>query len=66
MNEDTQFLIGACGIESQRDACNVMTQLRACQRTCCNDCMDEFGRCIICAEKNYQKQSLIILNIWFW
>lgn len=66
MNVDTQFLNGAFGIESQRDTRNVMTQFRACQKTYCNDCMDEFGRCIICAEKNYQKQSLIILNIWFW
>ncbi len=59
MNEDTQFLNGAFGIESQRDIRNVMTQLRACQRTCCNDRMDEFGRCIYVLKRTIKNTALL-------
>jgi len=55
MTEDTQFLGDDCGIECRGDTRNIMTQCRACQRTHCNDCMDELGQCIKCAEKKLSK-----------
>jgi hypothetical protein len=51
MKDDIQFVCSACGDDYEGDTSNVMTQCRACQRIHCNDCLDEYGRCIECAEK---------------
>jgi hypothetical protein len=49
--EDVQFVCSACEktYEGDRD---VMTECRVCKRLHCPDCVDEFGRCVECAEKD--------------
>jgi hypothetical protein len=49
--EDVQFVCSACekSYEGDRD---VMTECRVCNRLHCRDCVDEFGRCVECAEKD--------------
>ncbi len=47
--EDAKFVCGACEKSSeQKDA---MTECRVCRRIHCSDCVDEYGRCVACAEK---------------
>jgi len=55
MTDDIQFVCGACGDDYKGDPSNIMTQCRVCQRLHCNDCVDEFGRCIKCAEEKPSK-----------
>ena len=51
MSEDAQFVCSACHIEQKGDGKKVMTACRLCGRLHCHDCVDEFGRCVACAEK---------------
>jgi hypothetical protein len=50
-SEDTQFECHACHKECKVDAEGVMTECRLCGRLHCSDCVDEYGRCVECAEK---------------
>ena len=47
---DPQFVCAACNKEFEGDQENVMTECRVCKRIHCKDCVDEFGRCVECAE----------------
>ena len=51
MSEDPKFVCSACHIEQPDDGENVMTVCRLCGRLHCNDCVDEHGRCVSCADK---------------
>jgi hypothetical protein len=51
MSEDTKFVCTACHIELTGEGENVMTACRLCGRLHCQDCVDEYGRCVACAEK---------------
>lgn len=48
--DDPQFVCAACNREFEGDRDNVMTECRVCKRIHCKDCVDEFGRCVECAE----------------
>ena len=50
MTENIQFVCGACEKDYEGDTSNVITQCRVCNRLHCNDCVDEHGRCVECAE----------------
>jgi hypothetical protein len=52
MSEDTQFECTACHIKHEDHGENVMTACRLCGRLHCQDCVDEYGRCVACAEKS--------------
>ena len=52
MSEDVQFVCAACDQEYDENGKKVMTQCRMCGRLHCDDCVDEFGRCIECADDN--------------
>ena len=49
--EDVQFECHACHKDCKGDAEGVMTECRLCGRLHCSDCVDEYGRCVECAEK---------------
>lgn len=49
--DDVQFVCAACETSYQGDTSNVMTECRVCRRLHCNDCVDEYGRCVECAGK---------------
>ncbi len=51
MNEDKLFEWAACHIKQKDDGENIMTACRLCWRLHCRDCVDEYGRCVACAEK---------------
>lgn len=51
MSEDVQFECSACHIKQTDDGKNVMTACRMCGRLHCHDCVDEYGRCVECAQK---------------
>lgn len=51
MTEDAKFSCTACHITVEKGAENTMTACRLCGRIHCSDCVDEFGRCVACAEK---------------
>ncbi len=51
MNEDVQLECAACHIKQPDDNSHVMTACRLCGRLHCSDCVDEYGRCVACAEK---------------
>jgi hypothetical protein len=51
MDEDKQFECTACHIKQKDDGENAMTACRLCGRLHCRDCVDEYGRCVACAEK---------------
>lgn len=51
MSDDAQFECTACHIDHSEDADNVMTSCRKCGKVHCQDCLDEFGQCVACAEK---------------
>ena len=55
-NQDAQFVCGACDKTYSGDVSNVMTECRVCHRLHCNDRVDEFGRCVKCAEEESSKQ----------
>jgi hypothetical protein len=55
MTEDIQFVCGACEKDYEGDTSNVITQCRVCQRLHCNDCVDEYGRCIKCVGEKPSK-----------
>ena len=55
MSDDVQFVCSACGIDSDKEHDNVMTACRRCGKLHCNDCVDEFGRCITCRETDNQR-----------
>jgi len=50
MTEDIQFVCGACEKDYEGNASNLITQCRVFNRLHCNDCVDEHGRFIKCAE----------------
>ena len=51
MSEDIQFECTACHLEGNKDdGENVLTACRLCGRLHCPDCVDEYGRCVACAE----------------
>ncbi|HSO20782.1 MAG TPA: hypothetical protein VLT88_15065 [Desulfosarcina sp.] len=56
MNEDAQFECTACHI-THDDGEKVMTACRLCGKLHCKDCVDEYGRCVACAEKAPEEQS---------
>ena len=47
---DPQFVCAACDENYEGDTSTVMTECRVCNRIHCNDCVDEFGRCVECEE----------------
>jgi hypothetical protein len=49
--EDVEFVCSACEKGYEGETENVMTECRLCHRIHCKDCVDEFGRCIECADK---------------
>jgi Prokaryotic RING finger family 2 len=50
--QDAQFECTACHIKhTKEDAENAMTACRLCGRLHCQDCVDEYGRCVACAGK---------------
>jgi len=51
MSDDAKFVCSACHIEQPDDGEHVMTACRLCGRLHCKDCVDEYGRCVACAEK---------------
>ena len=51
MTDDVQFECHACHKECKGDGEEAMTECRLCGRLHCNDCVDEYGRCIECAKK---------------
>jgi hypothetical protein len=51
MTEDAKFSCTACHLTVEEGAENTMTACRLCGRMHCSDCVDEFGRCVACAEK---------------
>lgn len=55
MNEDAQFECTACHIAHDDDGKQVMTACRMCGRLHCSDCVDEYGRCVACTDKNTQE-----------
>lgn len=48
--DDVQFVCSACEKDYEGDH-DVMTECRVCHRIHCKDCVDEFGRCVECADK---------------
>jgi len=50
MTEDIQFVCTACDKDYEGDPPKVATQCRVCRRLHCHDCVDEYGRCVKCAE----------------
>jgi hypothetical protein len=54
--QDVQFVCAACSKCHTGDVSNVMTECRVCRRIHCNQCVDEFGRCVECAEKESSKK----------
>jgi hypothetical protein len=40
-----------CHIQQKDDGENIMTACRLCGRLHCPDCVDEYGRCVACADK---------------
>jgi len=55
MMDDAQFVCAACNKEYEGDASNVMTECRVCHRIHCSGCVDEYGRCVECAQKEPSK-----------
>lgn len=53
--DDVQFVCAACDKNYEGETANVMTECRVCHRLHCNDCVDEFGRCVTCADKESSK-----------
>lgn len=51
MTDDLQFTCAACQTDYAGDTSNVRTACRVCRRIHCDDCVDEFGRCVKCAEE---------------
>ena len=49
--EDVQLECTACHKDVKSDCGEVMTECRLCGRLHCSDCVDEYGRCVECAEK---------------
>jgi hypothetical protein len=55
-HQDSQFVCGACDKTYSGDISDVMTECRVCHRLHCNDCVDEYGRCVKCAEEESCKK----------
>ena len=55
MAEDVQFVCGVCHKDYKGDTENVMTECRLCGRIHCEKCVDEFGQCVECVEKQSSK-----------
>lgn len=51
MNDDAQFTCTACHIDHAHDADTVMTSCHKCGKMHCQDCLDEFGRCVTCTDE---------------
>ncbi len=51
MNEDARFNCTACRITLPEEDGKEMTSCRKCGKLHCPDCLDEFGRCVACKEK---------------
>jgi len=54
--KDVQFVCSACSKCHTGETAGVMTECRVCRRIHCKDCVDEFGRCVACAEKESPKK----------
>lgn len=54
-SQDVQFVCAACHKCYTGDPNEVMTECRVCRRIHCNECVDEFGRCVECAQKGASK-----------
>ena len=52
---ETQFVCAGCEKEYSGDVSDVMTECRVCHRIHCSDCVDEYGRCVECAEGERSK-----------
>jgi hypothetical protein len=55
MSEDSQFGCTACHISHEEEGKKAMTSCRMCGRLHCHDCVDEYGRCVACADKDPDK-----------
>jgi hypothetical protein len=53
--QDVQFVCAACDKSYTGDTSGVMTECRLCHRIHCTQCVDEFGRCVECAQKESSK-----------
>jgi hypothetical protein len=49
--QDVEFVCAACDKSYTGDESGVVTECRVCHRIHCNQCVDEFGRCVECAKK---------------
>jgi hypothetical protein len=54
--DNVQFVCTACQKSYEGDVKDVMTECRVCHRIHCTDCVDEYGRCVECAEKESSKK----------
>ncbi len=55
--EDVQFVCAACEKTYEGDEKSAMTECRVCGRLHCKSCVDEYGRCVECAEKEPSKKK---------
>jgi hypothetical protein len=51
MTDDVEFECTACHKDCTIHHGETMTACRLCGRLHCSDCVDEFGNCVECAEK---------------
>jgi hypothetical protein len=56
MTDDAQFVCEACHIDFSEKK-DVMTNCRMCGRLHCNECVDEFGRCVECSSKATETEN---------
>ena len=52
--EDVKFVCAACEKDYTGDK-DALTECRVCGRLHCTDCIDEYGRCVECKDKEDQK-----------
>jgi DNA-directed RNA polymerase subunit RPC12/RpoP len=55
--EDVQFVCAACEKTYTGDEKSALTECRVCGRLHCKGCVDEYGRCVECAEKEPSKKK---------
>ena len=48
--EDVKFFCSACGEDHEREE-GVLTECNLCKRIHCNECVDEFGKCVACSSE---------------
>jgi len=54
-SKSVQFVCAACEKEYEGDASEVMTECRVCRRLHCQECVDEYGRCVTCSNQEPSK-----------